>query len=61
MSFLRLAQGFAAGVVDAPDDVGIALELTDYRPGVNVIDAGHTHPFGNDAKRNAVVLLAGIG
>ena len=45
----------------AADDLGVAFELAHNRAGVNMLDAGHAHPFGDDAERNGVVLLPGIG
>ena len=44
----------AADVVVAPGRVRIAFQLADHGAGVNVIDAGKPHPFGDDAERHAV-------
>ena len=47
----------AAHVVEALHGQRVALELADGGAGVDVIDPGHPHPFGDHAERHAVVLL----
>ena len=44
----------AADVVVALRRRRIALELADDGAGVDVVDAGEPHPFGDDAERHAV-------
>ena len=56
-SLLALAQH----VVEAENGVLVALELADDGAGVEVVDAGETQPLGDDAERDAVVLLPGVG
>ncbi len=51
----------AADVVVALCRRGIAFQLADDRTGVDVVDAREAHPFCDDAKRDAVRLLARIG
>ena len=52
---------FAADVVVAARRVRIAFQLADHRAGMDVIDAGKAHPFGDDAERDAVRLLPRVG
>jgi hypothetical protein len=56
-----LVDSRAADVVEPLHGQRIALELSDRRAGVDVIDSGHPHPFCDHAKRHAVVLLPRVG
>ena len=51
----------AADVVVAAHRRRVAFELADDGAGVDVVDAGEAHPFGDDAERDAVVLLPRVG
>ena len=48
------------GVVVAGDH-GVALELAHDGAGVDVVDARHAAPLGNDPEADPVALLAGVG
>ena len=52
---------FATDIVVALHGRRIALELADRGARMDVIDAGQPHPFGDDAERDAMGLLAGVG
>src|ERR1700677_583545 len=47
--------------VYALDNARVSLQLSHDRPRVDVVDAGHAHPLGDNAKGNAMSLLTGIG
>ena len=53
--------GLPQRVVEAAGHERIALELADHGAGMDVVDAGEPHPFGDDAEVHAVVLLPRIG
>ncbi len=52
-----LGHHVAADVVEALHRHRVAFELADRGAGVQVVDAGQAQPLGDDAKRDAVVLL----
>ena len=54
---MRIAQG----VVEALDHERVALELSNHRASVNVIDARHPHPLADHAEVHAVIFLARVG
>ncbi len=53
--------GLAQRVVEAADHVRIALELSNDRACVDVVDSRHAHPLADDAEVHAMILLARIG
>ena len=53
--------GFTQRVINAGNNGRIAFQLADDGAGVDVIHTRHAHPFGNHAKRHAVIFLARVG
>ena len=49
-----------ADVIVAARRIWIALQLADDRPRVNMIDAGKSHPLGDDAERYAMCPLTRV-